>query len=80
MKEECWDKKSIAMFTARPYHLLYQHGLIHTKKKMVENVAEYLKIREVLYAKPLALIKCSHCICLQMKPRVKPQDTVRTFI
>lgn len=39
MKGECWDKKSIAMFTARPHHFLYQCGLIHTEKKMVENMA-----------------------------------------
>lgn len=42
MKEEYWDKKSIAMFTARPHHLLYQNDLIHTKKKKkIEQVAEY---------------------------------------
>lgn len=47
MKEEYWDKKSTAMFTARPNHLLHQSDLIHTKKKMVDHVEEYLKNKEI---------------------------------
>lgn len=46
MKEEYRDKKSTAVFTARPCHVLYQRDLINTKKKNGRTWGRILKNKE----------------------------------